>query len=199
VRVVHIGASGRERSANPIFKGQVDYQTAVGEDVSRDLRLSEVHFKDGAVNKWHTHTCDQILIVTQGEGTVADEHEERDRDGRRRVHPGEHAALARREAREGHDPLVDPREREDHDRRIARENAAEKRKGRSTLAPALGGRTPAGIHAEEVLGCRIDPRAGTAARSAASSGGTHSRRVTPAPDVVARRQTRRSLRLKTLR
>lgn len=77
MRVVHIGASGRERSANPIFKGQVDYQTAVGEDVSRDLRLSEVHFRDGAVNKWHTHTCDQILIVTQGEGTVADEQEER--------------------------------------------------------------------------------------------------------------------------
>ena len=77
MRVVRITPGGRERSANPIFKGLVEYQTAVGEDESRDLRLSEVHFRDGAVNKWHVHSCDQILVVTAGEGTVADESEER--------------------------------------------------------------------------------------------------------------------------
>lgn len=77
VRVKRITAAGRERSANPIFRGVVDYQTAVGEEISRDLRLSEVHFKDGAVNKWHMHSCDQILVVTEGDGTVADETEER--------------------------------------------------------------------------------------------------------------------------
>jgi len=77
MRVVHVGPGGRERSANPIFRGDVDYQTAVGEDVSRDLRLSEVHFKNGAVNKWHVHSCDQILVVKEGEGIVADEREER--------------------------------------------------------------------------------------------------------------------------
>ena len=77
MRVNKITAAGRELSANPIFRGAVDYQTAVGEDESRDLRLSEVHFRDGAVNKWHTHSCDQILIVTEGQGTLADESEER--------------------------------------------------------------------------------------------------------------------------
>jgi len=77
MRVKRITPAGREPSANPIFRGDVDYQTAVGEDVSRDLRLSEVHFKDGAANKWHMHSCDQILVVTAGEGTVADETEER--------------------------------------------------------------------------------------------------------------------------
>jgi 4-carboxymuconolactone decarboxylase len=77
VRVVHIAKTGRQRSANAIFRGEVDMQTAVGDDVSRDLRLSEVHFKDGAANKWHQHSCDQILIVTEGEGIVADEREER--------------------------------------------------------------------------------------------------------------------------
>jgi 4-carboxymuconolactone decarboxylase len=77
VRVTKITKAGRERSPNPIFRGDVDYQTAVGEDVSRDLRLSEVHFKNGAVNKWHRHSCDQILVITEGEGTVADEAEER--------------------------------------------------------------------------------------------------------------------------
>ena len=77
MRVKRITPKGREKSDNPIFRGLVEYQTAVGDDVSRDLRLSEVHFRNGAVNKWHTHTCDQILIVTDGEGTVADETEER--------------------------------------------------------------------------------------------------------------------------
>jgi len=77
MRVKRITTAGRERSANPIFQGIVDYQTAVGEDESRDLRLSEVAFKDGGRNKWHMHSCDQILVVTEGEGIVADETEER--------------------------------------------------------------------------------------------------------------------------
>jgi quercetin dioxygenase-like cupin family protein len=77
MRVRRITPAGRERSANPIFRGDVDSQTAVSEEESRDLRLSEVHFKNGAKNKWHMHSCDQILVVTDGEGTVADETEER--------------------------------------------------------------------------------------------------------------------------
>jgi quercetin dioxygenase-like cupin family protein len=77
VRVKRVSPSGREKSANPIFRGLVESQTAVGEEESRDLRLSEVHFRDGAVNRWHIHSCDQILVITYGEGTVADEREER--------------------------------------------------------------------------------------------------------------------------
>ena len=77
MRVKRITNAGREPSANPIFRGNVEYQTAVSEEESKDLRLSEVHFKNGAANKWHKHSCDQILIVTAGEGTVADETEER--------------------------------------------------------------------------------------------------------------------------
>lgn len=77
VRVIHVTKAGRAKSDNPIFVGDVFAQTAVGEDASRDLRLSEIHFTNGAVNKWHVHSCDQILVVTDGEGTVADEREER--------------------------------------------------------------------------------------------------------------------------
>jgi quercetin dioxygenase-like cupin family protein len=39
--------------------------------------LIEHTFRDGARNRLHTHTTDQILIVTAGEGIVATEHEER--------------------------------------------------------------------------------------------------------------------------
>ena len=77
MRVKRVAASGRERSANPIFKGDVDYQTIVGEDTSRDVSMSEVHFKAGARNRWHVHSCDQMLVITEGEGVVADEGEER--------------------------------------------------------------------------------------------------------------------------
>ena len=74
MRVIRVTKAGRERSENPIFVGEVDYQTAVGEE-SRDLRLSEVHFKHGAVNKPHVHTTDQILVVTEGECLVATDDE----------------------------------------------------------------------------------------------------------------------------
>jgi len=77
VRVIHVTKAGRERSDNPIFVGEVDYQTAVGEE-SRDLRLSEVHFKRGAVNKPHLHSTDQILVITEGEGLVATDAERHD-------------------------------------------------------------------------------------------------------------------------
>ena len=77
MRVVHIARAGRVAADNPIFKGEVLDQTAVGDDVSHDLRLSEIHFRNGATNRWHVHTCDQILIVTEGEGIVADEKEQR--------------------------------------------------------------------------------------------------------------------------
>jgi quercetin dioxygenase-like cupin family protein len=77
MRVTRVTPRGREKSDYEIFKGLVETQTVVGEDVSGDLRLSEIHFRNGAVNKWHLHSCDQILVVTDGEGIVADETEER--------------------------------------------------------------------------------------------------------------------------
>ncbi len=39
--------------------------------------MAIVNFSKGARNKFHTHTSDQALIVTAGEGIVATEQEER--------------------------------------------------------------------------------------------------------------------------
>ena len=69
--------SGRERTSDAIFRGEVERQGVVGGEISKELYLGEITFKDGAANKWHMHSCDQILIVTEGEGIVADEAEER--------------------------------------------------------------------------------------------------------------------------
>jgi quercetin dioxygenase-like cupin family protein len=75
VRIERPSPEKRERSTNDIFVGAVDSQRVIGEE-ARDLRLTEHTFRDGARNKLHTHTTDQILIVTAGEGIVATEHEE---------------------------------------------------------------------------------------------------------------------------
>jgi len=70
--------SQRQRTVDAIFRGEVERQGIIGSDVSTQLYLGEITFKDGAANKWHVHTADQVLIITSGEGIVADEKEERE-------------------------------------------------------------------------------------------------------------------------
>jgi quercetin dioxygenase-like cupin family protein len=76
VRIERPSPDRRQPNADDIFVGAVESQPIIG-DEARDFRLTEHTFRDGARNKLHTHTTDQILIVTAGEGIVATEHEER--------------------------------------------------------------------------------------------------------------------------
>ncbi|HEV2249521.1 MAG TPA: cupin domain-containing protein [Candidatus Limnocylindria bacterium] len=75
MRIERPSPDKRRPNADDIFVGVVESQRIVG-DEARDLRLNEHTFRDGARNKLHTHTTDQLLIVTAGEGIVATEHEE---------------------------------------------------------------------------------------------------------------------------
>lgn len=75
MRIERPSPDKRRRGEGDIFIGEVESQPVIG-DEARDLRLNEVTFHDGARNKLHTHTTDQILVVTAGEGIVATEHEE---------------------------------------------------------------------------------------------------------------------------
>jgi quercetin dioxygenase-like cupin family protein len=77
MRVTRISKDERRPESGEIFVGSVAVQRIV--DVGeRDLRLIEVHFTDGARNKWHTHTTDQILVITEGHGVVASRSEQRE-------------------------------------------------------------------------------------------------------------------------
>ena len=67
----------RRRATDVLFRGEVQRQPVVGDEISKQLYLGEITFKDGGANKWHVHTSDQILVITEGEGIVADEGEER--------------------------------------------------------------------------------------------------------------------------
>ena len=77
MRIERPSPDRRRRNGDDIFLGSVDSQPIIGNE-ARDLRLIEHTFRSGARNKLHTHTTDQILIVTAGEGIVGTEHEERD-------------------------------------------------------------------------------------------------------------------------
>ena len=66
------------RSVADIFSGDVDSFTAVGGEHSKDLRVSEIHFKAGARNRWHLHSTDQVLMCTEGDGIIATDAERYD-------------------------------------------------------------------------------------------------------------------------
>ena len=66
-----------EVATNPIFiGGQVTAQTLLTPETSKSFKSAVVNFAPGARNKFHDHTGDQILIVTEGNGIVATENEE---------------------------------------------------------------------------------------------------------------------------
>jgi quercetin dioxygenase-like cupin family protein len=52
-------------------------QTVIESGESADYNCSVVNFSQGCTTGWHTHTCDQILVVTSGSGFVATEHEQK--------------------------------------------------------------------------------------------------------------------------
>ena len=51
-------------------------QPLIPEGSSENFNSSVVNFGRGATTGWHTHESDQILVITSGVGTVANETEE---------------------------------------------------------------------------------------------------------------------------
>src|SRR5205814_3047149 len=67
----------------PIMTGEVRSRMLVDQEKTGQIRINLVKFAAGGRNVFHTHTFDQILYVTEGEGIVATENEEH------RVHAGD--------------------------------------------------------------------------------------------------------------
>jgi quercetin dioxygenase-like cupin family protein len=78
MRVIEPQMRKATKAVGEIFVGEVESFTAVGSEHSTDLRLSEIHFKSGARNRWHMHTTDQILKCTDGDGLIATDGEQHD-------------------------------------------------------------------------------------------------------------------------
>jgi len=71
IRHVRLDRSQGVPSTNPIFVGSVSTQEVVNEALAEILRVTAVTFEDGAINRPHRHTTDQVLIATWGSGFVA--------------------------------------------------------------------------------------------------------------------------------
>ncbi|SDL95722.1 cupin domain-containing protein [Bacillus sp. OK048] len=59
-----------------LFTGEVKCGFLLSADESKEYTMLMVSFPKGVRNKFHTHSSDQILIITAGEGIVATEDEE---------------------------------------------------------------------------------------------------------------------------
>lgn len=70
MKVMRISPSSRVPATGDLFVGKVERQALVGEDESGQIRVGVVVFTDGAVNKMHHHTFDQVLVINEGEGIV---------------------------------------------------------------------------------------------------------------------------------
>jgi quercetin dioxygenase-like cupin family protein len=69
--------SAGKASADPIFiQGTVEIQNLVSDEDAKLLRVTSVSFHQGARNRPHRHTCDQVLIATHGSGFIATDEEE---------------------------------------------------------------------------------------------------------------------------
>ena len=119
MKIVKMSAVERTEGTAPLFTGPVGRQAILDPDDSNNFNFGIVHFGAGVRNKFHTHSGDQILIVTEGTGIVAtrDEGSGSDR-GRRGNHPRRRRPLARF-PRNGHVPH--------HHHREGQPDAAERR------------------------------------------------------------------------
>jgi quercetin dioxygenase-like cupin family protein len=78
------GAEPIEGWRGPVSRSR---QTIIQPGDSANYNCSVVNFSQGCTTGWHTHTCDQILVVTSGSGMVANEREQHEINvGRRRAH-----------------------------------------------------------------------------------------------------------------
>ncbi len=78
MKVIKIAQVAKAPSANTrLFTGPVTSQPIIGTELSKKFRIAQVNFGRGIRNKFHTHTSDQVLIVTEGKGIVATDKEEK--------------------------------------------------------------------------------------------------------------------------
>ncbi|HEU0114756.1 MAG TPA: cupin domain-containing protein [Thermomicrobiales bacterium] len=76
VKRVRLDRAAAAPSPSPVFLGPVRTQKLIADGDAESLRVTAVTFEDGARNRWHMHTTDQLLVVTDGRGVVATEEQE---------------------------------------------------------------------------------------------------------------------------
>lgn len=76
MKIISIQDVGAAELSGPLFTGTVTRQDLMSAGEG-EFNVGVVRFPRGVRNRLHTHTTDQVLIVTAGRGIVATEHESR--------------------------------------------------------------------------------------------------------------------------
>jgi quercetin dioxygenase-like cupin family protein len=78
MKVVKTSELDKQPADSPLFTGAPVYRQApFSPEETSSFTFGIVSFGAGSRNKFHQHTSDQILIITEGTGTVATDDEER--------------------------------------------------------------------------------------------------------------------------
>lgn len=70
MKIVKIDKMPKETVESQVFTGAVQRRSPVN-DTENQYSIDYIDFPAGVRNKWHTHSNDQVLIVTKGKGVVA--------------------------------------------------------------------------------------------------------------------------------
>jgi quercetin dioxygenase-like cupin family protein len=76
MKVIKVDQVAKEPQIDKLFTGPVNMQPIIGTDLSKNFLIKQVNFSKGVRNKFHSHSIEQVLIVTEGEGIVATDKEE---------------------------------------------------------------------------------------------------------------------------
>jgi quercetin dioxygenase-like cupin family protein len=77
LKIIKVGKIKKEPHSGKLFTGPVTMQPIIGKELNGDLIIAQVNFGPGVRNKFHSHSSEQILIVTKGKGIVATEKEQK--------------------------------------------------------------------------------------------------------------------------
>ena len=77
MKLIRVGKVKKEPHSGKLFTGPVTMQPIIGKELNCDLIIAQVNFGPGVRNKFHSHSSEQILIVTKGNGIVATENEQK--------------------------------------------------------------------------------------------------------------------------
>ena len=77
MKVIKVSKVEKEPTGYPtLFTGEASMQYIIDKELSKNFLITQVNFERGVRNKFHMHSTEQVLIVTEGKGIVATEKEE---------------------------------------------------------------------------------------------------------------------------
>ncbi len=77
MKVIKMSQVPEEDASGPLFTGAVTRQPLLPGDMGQSFSMNSINFGRGVRNKFHTHSSDQVLLVTAGTGIVATDREQR--------------------------------------------------------------------------------------------------------------------------